>query len=487
MSHRSAPERARGRILAGMRRPAVPVLRRELTDLMRVAGPLVLAQLAQMSMSFVDTLMAGRLGQDALAGIALGSVVYMLVTIVMSGVLFSVAPLVSQAHGADDPVAAGRYARQGIWLAALLAVPGFVLFRNASPLLLALGQDPETVELASGYLGAVAFGLLPSLVLVALRGFLEGLSHTRPIMTILLVGIGLNVLANDTLMFGRYGLPPLGLVGTGVATTLVYGLMAILAAVHVARRYPDHRVLRGLRRPDPRVLRELFRVGWPIGLTLGFETSLFSFTALLMGLFGQAALAGHQIAVQASSVTFMIPVGLSIATGVRVGQAVGRDDAEAVRRAGLTGIGAAMSVMFLSAVLFRFAPGLVVGAFLDLDDPANARAVDHAVAFLGIAALFQVVDGIQVSASGALRGLRDTRAPMVISLVAYWLVGMSAATLLAFPLGLEGRGLWMGLVLGLGTAAALLLRRFLRLSRRPPSRALSGRGGAAVEPSGRVG
>jgi len=447
-----------------MRRPSLLLVRRELLDLMGVAGPLILAQLAQMSMSFVDTLMAGRLGQDALAGIALGSVVYQLITIVSMGVLFSVAPLVSQAFGAGDQDGAGRAARQGLWLAALLSVPGFVLFRSAEPLLLALGQEPEAAALAAGYLAAAAFGFLPSLLLTALRGFLEGLSDTRPIMVVLFVGIALNVAANNAFMFGRWGFPELGLVGTGVATAIVYTVMAIAAGTYVAVRYRAYRVLRGLRRPDPTVLRELFRVGWPIGLTLGFEGGLFSFTALLMGLFGQAALAGHQIAIQAASVTFMIPVGLAIATGVRVGQAVGRGDTAGVRRAGMTGIVSAVAVMLGTAALFRFAPRLVAAVFLNPDDPANADAIGYAVTFLSIAALFQVVDGIQVAASGALRGLRDTRVPMVISLVAYWLIGMTVSTLLAFRRGYEGRGLWAGLVAGLGVAAVLLLRRFLRLS-----------------------
>ncbi|MEX2502177.1 MAG: MATE family efflux transporter [Trueperaceae bacterium] len=449
-----------------MRRPPLPLIRRELYDLMRVALPLILAQIAQMSMSFVDTLMAGRLGQDALAGIALGSVVFGVVSIMSMGVLFSVAPLVSQAHGGGDAHQVGRAARQGIWLAMLLSVPGFALFLGIEPILLATGQEPASAALAAGYLGAAAFGFLPSLLLIALRGFLEGLSDTRPIMVILFVGIALNVLANNALMFGRWGFPELGLVGTGVATALVYSVMAICAAVYVATRYRSYRVLRGLRRPDPSVLRELFRVGWPIGLTLGFEGSLFAFTALLMGLFGQAALAGHQIAVQAASVTFMVPVGLSIATGVRVGQAVGRRDPVAVRRAGLSGIAASVAFMLVTAALFRFAPMPIIAAFLDVHDPANAAAVRFAASFLGIAALFQVVDGIQVSAAGALRGLRDTRAPMLISLISYWFVGMTVAAVLAFPLGWEGEGLWTGLVAGLGLAAVLLLWRFLRLADR---------------------
>lgn len=447
-----------------MRRPAVLLARRELAQLMLVAAPLILAQIAQMGMSLVDTLMAGRLGREALAGIALGSVVYQLAMIVGMGVLFSVAPLVSQAHGAQRPERAARAARQGLWLGALLFLPAWLVFWNAAPLLLALGQEPETVRLASGYLRAASWGFLPALWLTALRGFLEGVSDTRPVMVVLLVGIGLNVLANNALMFGRWGFPALGLVGTGVATTLVYTVMAAAAAAVVRFRYPVHRVLRGLRRPDPTVLRELFRVGWPIGLTLGFEASMFSFTAVLMGLFGQDALAGHQIALQSATITFMVPVGLAIATGVRVGQAVGRGDPQGVRRAGLAGIGLAAGFMCLTATLFWTAPRLLVAAFLDPAAPANAEVVRFATSFLTIAAMFQVVDGIQVSAAGALRGLRDTRIPMMISLLAYGLIGMSASALLAFPLGLEGRGLWLGMVFGLGTAAVLLLRRFLARS-----------------------
>ncbi len=452
--------------MSPVRRIAPALLRRELAELSVLAGPLVLAQLAQMSMGFVDTLMAGRLSPEALAGIALGSVVFGFVSIVSMGVLFSVAPSVSQAHGAGRPDDAARAARQGLWLAAGLSLPGVALFQAAGPLLVAAGQEPATAALAGAYLRAASFGLLPSLALVALRGFLEGLSDTRPIMLVLFAGVGLNVLANNAFMFGRWGFPALGLMGTGVATAIVYTVMALAAGAYVARSYPRYRVLRGLRRPDPATLRELIRVGWPIGLTLGFEAGLFSVTALAMGLFGQQALAGHQIAIQAASITFMVPVGLSIATGVRVGQAAGRGDAGAVRRAGLTGIVAAATVMLGTATLFRFAPVLVVSAFLDPADPRNAEVVRYASSFLAIAALFQVVDGVQVAASGALRGLRDTRVPMIISLLAYWALGMTTSLVLGFALGFGGRGLWAGLVVGLGVAAVLLTGRFLRLSTR---------------------
>lgn len=465
--------------MAGVRALASRTHRREIVELTRLAGPLVLAQLAQMSLGFVDTLMAGRLGPQALAGIALGSVVFGFVSIVSMGVLFSVAPTVAQAFGADRPSEAARATQQGLWLAALVSVPGLVLFQFAGPLLLATGQDPEVAALAASYLRVVALGLLPSLILVALRGFLEGIGDARPIMVVLVTGVGLNVLGDQALMFGKWGFPALGLVGTAITTTLVYALMAAALAVYVAFRYDDYRVIRGLRGPDRSELRTLFRVGWPIGVTLGFEGGLFSATALLMGLFGQDALAGHQIAIQAASITFMIPVGLSIATGVRVGAAAGRRDAQAVRRAGLTGIVAAATVMLGTAALFRFAPELVVSAFLDPRDPRNADVVLFATRFLGIAAAFQVVDGVQVSAAGALRGLRDTRIPMIISLVAYWGLGLTTAIVLAFVVGLDGVGLWTGLVVGLGAAASMLLWRFFRSSR-------SDRYGAPVRSSARA-
>lgn len=448
-----------------MRRPARPLPIRELRDLLALAGPLIAAQLAQIGMNTVDTVMAGRLGPDALAGIALGGVVYQSTLILGMGVLFAVAPLVSGALGADRPDRAGRTARQGLWLALLLGVPITLGLREVGPLLQHLGQDPDTAALAGAYLGTVAFGYLPALALVAARGFLEGIGDARPIMVTLILGIGANVVANDALMFGRYGLPALGLVGTGVATALVYTAMATALLAYVALRHPRYRVLRGLRRPDPGVLREIFALGWPIGLTLGFEAALFAITAVLMGTFGPDALAGHQIAIQAASVTFMVPVGLANATGVRVARAAGARDRVGVRRAGLTGIGVAVAFMSLTALVFRFAPDLVVAAFLDPTAPGNAATVRFAATFLGIAAIFQVVDGVQVTASGALRGLRDTRVPMLLSFVSYGVVGLGSGVALAFAADLAGRGLWIGLVIGLATAATLLTTRFLRATR----------------------
>ena len=435
-------------------------IRREIKNLSVLALPLILAQLAQNTLSFIDTIMVGRLGNGALAGIALGSTVFGFVLLVFSGVILAVSPLVAQAHGAGRPGEAGRAVRQGLWLGLLLFVPAFVLFWNAEPLLLRLGQAPATAALSSAYLRAISWGLLPAFGTTALRGLLEGLSVTRPIMLFSLAGVGLNIFANNALMFGRFGFPALGLVGTGYASSFVFTMVFLMLAIYVTFRFGRYRIFADLRRPDFTMLAELVRVGLPIAFTLGFEVSMFATTAFLMGLLGAAQLAAHQIALQSASVTFMVPLGLAIATSIRVGQAVGRGDGHGARRAGYVGIAGSVLFMCVSALTFWLAPRFVIGLYLGLGDPANAEVVALATGFLALAAAFQIFDGLQVSASGALRGLKDTRVPMLITLFSYWFVGIGSGTLMCFVLGMGGRGLWLGLVFGLATAAVLLVWRF---------------------------
>lgn len=441
------------------------VFRQEVRSLISLAIPLALAQIVQAGMTFVDTVMVARLGSAALAGIALGATIYMLVLIFLQGAIFAVGPVVSQAFGGGHLEAAGRAARQGMWLALLLALPALVLLLNAEKLLLAIGQDPAAAGLAARYLGTAAWGIVPALLLAALRSFLEGTGDTRPILYLMAVGLAANVVLDELLMFGRLGLPALGVAGTGWATTLVHTIMFLLAALYVARRHARFAVFQRPLGPDRALLAELLRLGTPIGLTMGFEAGLFAVTAMLMGLVGQVELAAHQIAIQSATMAFMVAVGLAVATSVRVGQALGRGDPRGARRAGQVGIGLSAATMTMTALLFWLAPGVVIGIFLDPQQPQNAEVVRFATSFLAIAATFQIFDGIQVSAAGALRGYKDTALPMVISLISYWLVGISSGALLAFGLGWGGGGLWAGLVLGLATAAVLLLARFAWRSR----------------------
>lgn len=434
--------------------------RQEFKELVKVALPLVLAQLAQNTVSFVDTLMVGRLGNEALAGIAIGSTVFHFVLIILQGVILGVSPIVSQATGAGDEQTCGRATRQGLWLGLFLFLPAFILYWNAYPILILLNQSPETAAASSAYLRAISWGLLPALWTMGLRGLLEGKSNTTPIMLISFVGVALNVFANDALMFGRYGLPALGLVGTGYASSMVYMCIFAMLVIYVSKKYDSLKVFSRLRTPDPAMLSDVIRVGGPISMTLAFEMSMFSAAAIAMGTLGKDQLAAHQIALQTASISFMIPLGLAIATSVRVGQAIGSGSAKRAEMAGHVGMLSCIFVMSLSGLAFWLMPKQIIGLYIDMELTANQQVIEFAISFLAIAAMFQVVDGLQVAASGSLRGLKDTTATMILTLVSYWGVGCIVGAYLCFETELAGRGLWLGMTTGLATAAVLLTLRF---------------------------
>lgn len=435
----------------------------ELRGLLTVATPLVLAQLAQNGMSFIDTVMVGRLGAIPLAGLALGAVAFSFVYLLAMALIMAVSPVVAQAVGAGDHAQAAKAARHGLILAGLLSVPVILIVTNLVPVLRLTGQEPAVLAGAGEYLRVVAFGLPGALAFVALRGFLEGNGQTRPIMFIAGTGVLFNAGLNEVLIFGRLGAPPLGLAGAALATSVTYTLMAVAAALVISSGYGHLRLFRGWRM-DGRLMRELLALGWPISLTLGFEVGLFAATALIMGMFGGEPLAGHQIAMQMTSMSFMVPLGVSIATGVRVGQAVGRGDLDGVRRAGWLGVCVAAAFMLLTACLYILAPRLVTSVFIDVSDPANLAVVGYAATFLTMAGAFQLFDGVQVAAVGALRGLKDTRIPMLITLLSYWIVGFVIGLVCAFGLDMGPRGMWFGLIAGLACAAVLLTMRFRALT-----------------------
>ena len=434
---------------------------------LRLAAPVIAAQVGQISMGFVDTVMVGRLGPEALAGVALGNTIFFTLLVVCIGVVQAVGPMVSQAAGAQEPGVIERSVRQGLWLGVLLALPAFGILWFIEPVLLTLGQEPETAARAAGYLQAAAWAFLPACWFTALRSFVEGLARPLPVTIITLFGVGLNVGANAVLMFGAWGLPAMGLVGTGYATTIVFWTMFALLALLAVRLEPfrDYAVFRYLRVPDREVLGELVRIGAPMGVSRGVEAGLFMITALMVGTLGTTALAAHQVAIQCAAFTFMIPVGISIAGSVRVGQAAGREDPGGVRRAGLVSMFCATAVMAVAAVVFWTLPNLLVSLYLDVSAPGNAGVVRLAVSLLGVAAVFQVFDGVQVAASGALQGLKDTRVPMLIAIATYWGVGLTSGWWLGLHRDWGAIGLWWGLVAGLAAASVLLTARFLRTTR----------------------
>lgn len=439
----------------------------ELKKLLSLALPLALAQLAQNAMSFVDTLMVGRLGPAPLAGMALGATIFNVVYIVLMAILLSVAPIVAQAIGARRKAEPGVVAGQALLLAAALAVPGVLLFLNVKPVLLFAGLPAGTAGLAAEYLGAVGLGLPFALGFVAFRGLFEGHGDARPILYMAILGVGFNVFLNNALIYGHYGLPRLGMVGTGYSTAIVYFLLFAIAALLVRRRYPNLAVFASMRLIDRAKMAEILRVGGPISAMLGLESGLFTLTGVLMAGFGDDVLASHQLALQSASMAFMIPLGIATATSVRVGRSAGAGDLGGVRRSGWLGIGLGTLFMSCTALLFWLAPRSVIRLYIDLHAPQNQELISFAVTFLAIAALFQVVDGVQVTAQGALRGLKDTRIPMFMTLVAYWLVGVPVGIYLSFGLRIGPRGLWFGMVAGLVVAAMLLVARFRRLTGRP--------------------
>ena len=415
-------------------------------------------------MNFVDTVMVGRLGSQQLAGVAVGGAVFYPTLVIGLGILMAVSPMVSQGYGAGDRFAVGRAVRQGLWLATLLAIPtGWVMW-NGGVLLSWLGQEEATVVLAQQYLRAIVWGVVPILWFGVLRYFVEGLSRPRVVMIIAMAAMVLNIGANYVLMYGKLGFPALGLAGCGWASTVVsWGMfLALVSFIGSNRELGGYGIFSHLGKPDWRYFSEIFRIGWPIGIMQGTEVGLFSTTAVLMGLFGTTVLAAHQIALQCAAYAFMIPLGLSLAVSVRVGQAVGRRDFPGARRAGQVGMGLGAGFMLVSATCFWLFPRVIISLFLEIESGINADVVSQAVVLLNVAAVFQVCDGVQVTAAGALRGLKDTRTPMIVGVVAYWLVGLGSGYLLGFQLGWQGVGLWWGLVLGLTAAAILLSWRFSR-------------------------
>jgi MATE family multidrug resistance protein len=444
---------------------AAPAWVAEARATMRLAWPLIVAQLATIALSTTDVLFLGVLGPEALASGSLAVSFLFPFLMFGTGVVMAASPLIAQAVGGRRPRDVRRTARQGLWMALALSLPLVPAVAAGGLWLRLLGQEAPIAAGAGDYLKWAAWMFPSALMFVVLRGVVAALGETGVVLWIALAGVLCNAGLDWLLMFGRFGAPRLELAGVGIATAATHALMFGLLLAHVGRRSPyrRYRVLGRFLRPDWARFRAIWSLGAPIGLTLAAESGLFAAAALLMGWIGADALAAHAVALQLAALAFMVPLGLSHATTVRVGLAHG-GGADA-GRAGWTSIGLALGFMSVTATLFWLAPGALIGLFLDPTEPEAARPAALAASFLAIAALFQLADGAQVTAAAALRGLSDTRAPMAIALFGYWGVGLPTAWLLAFPMGLGGVGVWLGLAAGLGFAAATLAFRFARRDR----------------------
>jgi MATE family multidrug resistance protein len=453
---------------AGRSAPARKVLwRNELAETTRLAAPMAATQLGQIAMMTTDLALLGRLGDHVVAAAALAHTVLFAAFALGMGLVSAVAPLASQAFGARKPRLVRRSVRVGLWATLLVGAPLTLVQLLGEDILLVLGQPPASAALAGRYLAGLAWCLIPAWAFMVLRNFMGAVNRPEPALWITVAAIPLNAILGYALIHGTFGAPRLDILGAGVATTLV-NLAMCAAAVWLAyarRPFRKYQVLGRFWRPDWVLFRQLLAVGAPISGAFLLEFGLFAVAALMMGRIGSEALAAHAIALQTAAVLYMVPFGISLAATVRVGQAAGRRDAPATRRAGCAAFALAigfMAAMTLVVVVFRHA---VPGLFLGAEPGAAADTVALAATLLALGSTFFVTDGIQTVAAGALRGLNDTRVPLAIAALSYWGAGFAASYGLAFALDLGAVGVWIGLSTGTTVFALLLLWRFQILTR----------------------
>ena len=429
-----------------------------------LAWPLSLAHLAGIALGTTDVVMMGWLGPEKLAAGSLAANFYALFYFFGLGVVMATAPMIAQALGARRLREVRRSVRQGLWAAVAMSLPATLAIWHTGAFLTAIGQPPEAAALGEAYVRAEVWGLMPSLGLMVLRNFVAAHDRPRAALAVIVLGIGVNALGNYALMFGNFGLPRLELVGAGIASAVVNGFMflALLGYAVADRRFRRYRLLGRLWRPHWPGLREIFVVGTPIALMNLSEIGVFLASTFLVGLFGTTALAAHAIAMQSIGVAYMVPLGLGQAATIRVGRAVGGDDVAGAMRAGRVALALSALYGVASALVFWLGGEQIAGFFLDAGDPANRAAIDLAVAFLAVIALLQLADSPAIGALGALRGLKDTRVPMLIAAFGYWVIGAGAAIALAVWAGYGGLGVWWGLTLTLIAVSALIIARFVR-------------------------
>ncbi|MDB4951928.1 MAG: efflux family protein [Gemmatimonadetes bacterium] len=460
---RRRPEAAAPRAAVPGRRRGGVLLRHESRALLRVAVPLVFSQLGAVAMTTTDTIMVGPLGPTALAAAGLASAIQMVALMFCTGTIMGMTTLVSHAAGAGDVLGSRRALGQGLLVALGLSVPQMVVLLLGRPIALALGQAPDVAELAGGFMRALAFGVAPFMVFYAFRQFLEGTGRTGPSVVITFLGVAANVVGNRLLIFGVPGhVPAFGVVGSGWSTTAARWGMMLAIVGYLAWRGELGAGFR-VPRPDPALMRRILRVGLPIGGQVVAEVGIFSLAAVMMGWMGKVELASHQVAINIASTTFMVALGSSIAGSIRVGLHVGAGSRRGVRRAAIATYLVALSFMAVCALVFLLFPAELIGLYSQ--DPRILRV---GVRLMLLAAAFQVFDGAQVAGLSVLRGTGDTRIPMLITLVGYWVVGFPVAYILGFHTPFGPAGIWAGLVAALAVVALLLFLRVRRVIHAAP-------------------
>ncbi len=436
-------------------------VRKEITNTLKLGAPLVAAQLMQMSMNVADTIMAGHFGAEALAAIAVGNSLWVPILLSVLGTLLAINPIVAQLFGGGKKEQIGKNLWQGLWLGVFLSIPSFFMLRHMTIVMDFFNIRPEIIPTTLGYLNAISWCIPAQFCYFALRYFNEGIHLAKPSMYFAIIGSVINIFANYVFMFGHLGFPAMGAVGTGWATTMVWWMIIIGMAIVTFRKKIrlEFEILQSYSWPHWNSQKELLKIGIPNGFSFGIEVTMFAVAALIIGSMGVNQMAAHQVTINFAALAFMIPLGLSFAITARVGFAVGKNELDEARFIGYIGIAISTLVMCLTALLMFTIPEIIIGVYTKEADVARI-----AVSLLFFAAIFQISDGLQVSGQAALRGLKDTKIPMLVNVVAYWVVGLPLGYLLGINYDLGPAGLWIGLILGLSVAAVLHNLRFYILT-----------------------
>jgi multidrug resistance protein, MATE family len=433
-------------------------LKAEAKEFIKLAIPLAGAQLAQSATGFVDTLMMGWLGQTTLAGGGLAVALFMMVLLVSSGLVLGITPLLAAAQGNADRALLRSLTHQGWWLSGVVSVVGMVLIWKLPDLL--IGQQPAVAAEAKVFLHAMLWGFFPALAFAMLKSVVTIVSAPQVVTIAVVTGTIFNGIGNYILGFGHFGVPALGLRGLAIASVASHWLMLLILVVHLLKKLPDQKFIAGRMPLDLPILSKILHLGWPLAVNFTMEVGLFTTITYLMGAFGAVALAAHQIAFQTTIITFMVPLGMSYATTVRVGQYFGQKNWLGIKRSTQVSFWLGIFYMSGTAMMMLLFPRSIAGLYLDLNDPKNTQTIQLATKLLQVAGAMQIGDGIQTTLAGALRGLQDTRAPMLLGFIAFWCCGLGTAYLLGFYWQWGAVGLWIGQCMGVQMAALSYFWRF---------------------------
>ncbi|MDJ0859168.1 MAG: MATE family efflux transporter [Dinoroseobacter sp.] len=423
--------------------------------------PLIGSHMAQIAIGATDTVMLGWYSAEALAAVTLAaSSVFFPALLVGSGFAWAVMPMVAKAAAESDEVRIRRVTRMGFWLVLLFAAALMPVMIWSKPWLVAIGQEPENAAAAQGYLRIAGWALIPGLLVMVLKGYLSALERTQIVLWVTIGAAVLNGVLNYILIFGNFGAPEMGLAGAAIASLVLHTASLVWLVLYARKHFPQHDLFTRIWRLDLPIFKEVWRLGAPISVTSFAESGLFAVSALMMGALGTLELATHGVALNLAALTFMVHVGLSQAATVRAGRALGAGEINDLKRGGRAAI--VMSVVFagVTIAIFLTIPEFLIGLFLSPDDPLKPEIVALGVGLMAMAALFQFADGAQVMALGLLRGVQDTKVPMLLASFSYWAVGLPVAWWLGFHSNLGPYGVWLGLVVGLALAGVTLMWRF---------------------------